>query len=181
MGRYSLSEYEYQKLAHYGNNKQPRRYKPKSKSTFKPKNIPKQKVYYGTKEEVRKQKWLDTHREYLRWRKTPEFAKWRSKQFLKQGGRCYYCDEPLKGIQTNIEHIIPKIRGGDNRKSNLVIACWVCNKNKYTDMIPLKTRKKLKEENSKKRGTWLTMEGNPAYMSDSEHWSYLQRQYREDF
>ena len=46
----------------------------------------------------------------------------------KWGRACVYCgatDVPLE-----IEHMIPKSRGGSNRITNLTLACHVCNQNK---------------------------------------------------
>ena len=46
----------------------------------------------------------------------------------KWGRKCAYCqktDTPLE-----IEHIVPKSRGGSNRVSNLILACRECNVNK---------------------------------------------------
>jgi len=39
--------------------------------------------------------------------------------------KCVYCGK--KNIPLQIEHIIPKSRGGSNRVSNLTIACEKCN------------------------------------------------------
>jgi len=52
-------------------------------------------------------------REYL-------LAKWRRK--------CVYCGRA--GIPLEVEHIIPRIRGGTNRVSNLTLACKTCNQSK---------------------------------------------------
>lgn len=52
-------------------------------------------------------------REYL-------LEKWRRK--------CAYCGKT--GIPLEIEHIVPKSRGGSNRVSNLAIACHTCNQAK---------------------------------------------------
>jgi len=104
-----------------------------------------------------KRTWLEVHREHLRWKKTPEYTSWRCKQFLRQGGTCYYCDLPLSGSAINDEHVIPKIHGGDNRKSNLVLACWRCNKEKNTKMLSQSEREALKAKNRKKRGTYHTL------------------------
>lgn len=43
-------------------------------------------------------------------------------------GKCYYCERPYAGkrIKTK-EHIIPRSKGGDNAKSNIVYACNLCN------------------------------------------------------
>ncbi len=100
------------------------------------------------------QTWLEIHRDFLRWKKTPEFEKWRKKQFLKQGGTCYYCDEFLRGVRQNVEHVIPKIAAGGNNKNNLVLACWKCNKEKYTKILSHKERAILKVDNAKKKGTY---------------------------
>lgn len=54
-------------------------------------------------------------REYL-------LAKWQR--------RCAYCK--MSGIPLQIEHLVPKSRGGSDRASNLVIACDLCNKRKGT-------------------------------------------------
>lgn len=101
-----------------------------------------------------KEMWLKTHREYLRWKKTAAYDRWKRKQFLRQGGTCYYCDQPLKGIKQNNDHVVPKIRGGSNEPKNLVIACWECNRDKYTKLLSRKERDVLKEKNRKKRGTY---------------------------
>jgi Restriction endonuclease len=42
--------------------------------------------------------------------------------------KCAYC--PKKNVPLEIEHIIPKSRGGSNRVSNLTIACHECNQKK---------------------------------------------------
>lgn len=107
-----------------------------------------------------KEAWVTTQREYLRWRKTPEFRKWQRNQFLKQGGTCYYCDSPIYGgVRQNVDHVIPKIRRGDNRHSNLVLACADCNKKKNYDLLPYKERQALKKKNRAKRGTYLKTRG----------------------
>lgn len=126
-----------------------RHYKQTSK---RKKNV--KSVGVATRHKVPQYHWLKTHKEFLRWKKTTEFQKWRKKQFLKQGGTCWYCDEPLIGTRQNIEHVIPKIHGGDNRKSNLVIACWKCNKEKYTTVHSYKVRQANAIKNRKKRGTY---------------------------
>ena len=43
----------------------------------------------------------------------------------KWGRKCAYCGK--SGIPLEIEHIIPKIRGGSNRVSNLTLSCQRCN------------------------------------------------------
>ncbi len=54
-------------------------------------------------------------REYL-------LAKWQR--------QCAYCK--MSGLPLQVEHLMPKSRGGSDRASNLVIACDSCNKRKGT-------------------------------------------------
>lgn len=51
----------------------------------------------------------------------------------KFGRQCCYCD--AKDTPLNIEHIVPKARGGSNRASNLAIACISCNEKKAAQPI----------------------------------------------
>jgi 5-methylcytosine-specific restriction endonuclease McrA len=46
----------------------------------------------------------------------------------KWGRKCAYCQ--IRGMPLEIEHVIPKRRGGSNRPSNLALACEPCNKAK---------------------------------------------------
>jgi len=48
----------------------------------------------------------------------------------KWGHQCAYCKR--KDIPLQIEHVIPKARGGTNRASNLAISCKLCNQRKGT-------------------------------------------------
>lgn len=61
--------------------------------------------------------------------------KLRWKLVLKTCGRCAYCGELLKmndkrRIVADIDHIIPRIKGGSDHHSNLVLACRRCNSSK---------------------------------------------------
>lgn len=113
------------------------------------------------------QTWLEKHRDFLRWKKTPAFQKWRRKQFRDQGGTCYYCDVPLPGIRQNVEHVIPKISPeGTNNPKNLVLACWKCNKEKYTKILKKEVRAALEVKNAKKKGTYHKLK--ELYPSEDE-------------
>ena len=46
----------------------------------------------------------------------------------KFGRQCAYCG--ATGVPLQVEHIVPKVRGGSNRVSNLTIACAECNQAK---------------------------------------------------
>lgn len=48
----------------------------------------------------------------------------------KWNRQCAYCDK--KNLPLEVEHIIPKTRGGTDRVSNLTLACTTCNQEKGT-------------------------------------------------
>jgi len=54
------------------------------------------------------------------------------KEYLlhKYGHECVYCKGTSGDPVLEIEHVIPKSRGGTDKVSNLVIACEVCNREK---------------------------------------------------
>jgi 5-methylcytosine-specific restriction endonuclease McrA len=43
--------------------------------------------------------------------------------FLRDGGRCVYCEAPA----TSLDHVIPRSRGGDHCWENVVSCCRRCN------------------------------------------------------
>jgi 5-methylcytosine-specific restriction endonuclease McrA len=53
---------------------------------------------------------------------------------LKWGRRCAYCD--ATDVPLNIDHIVPRSRGGSHRVSNLTISCAPCNQAK--DAMPVR-------------------------------------------
>ncbi|MGB3405048.1 MAG: RNA-guided endonuclease IscB [Microcoleaceae cyanobacterium] len=69
------------------------------------------------------------------------------KEYLlaKWGRNCVYCG--VENVPLEVEHIMPKSKGGSNRVSNLTIACRCCNLKKGDDPIEkfLKKRPDLRE------------------------------------
>jgi hypothetical protein len=59
-----------------------------------------------------------------------ELAGYEVREYLleKWGRKCAYCG--AKDIPLEVEHIVPKSRGGSNRVSNLALACNACNQTK---------------------------------------------------
>ena len=59
-----------------------------------------------------------------------ELAGYEVREYLleKWGRRCAYCG--VENVPLEIEHIVPKSRGGSNRVSNLTISCRGCNQEK---------------------------------------------------
>jgi 5-methylcytosine-specific restriction endonuclease McrA len=58
--------------------------------------------------------------------------------FLRDGGRCQYCGTEAE----NIDHVIPKSRGGPHEWENVVAACKRCNSRKE-DRLPEEAGLKL--------------------------------------
>ncbi len=61
-----------------------------------------------------------------------ELAGYEVREYLleKWNRHCAYCG--VRGVPLQIEHIVPKARGGSNRVSNLTLACAPCNTTKGT-------------------------------------------------
>lgn len=57
-------------------------------------------------------------------------AGYEAREYLleKWGRKCAYCD--ATHVPLEVEHIVPKARGGSNRVSNLTLACRKCNQGK---------------------------------------------------
>jgi 5-methylcytosine-specific restriction endonuclease McrA len=51
--------------------------------------------------------------------------------FVRDGHRCQYCDSPAE----NIDHVIPRSRGGDHTWENVVAACRPCNARKMDRLL----------------------------------------------
>ncbi|AOY83979.1 RNA-guided endonuclease IscB [Moorena producens JHB] len=64
------------------------------------------------------------------------------KEYLlaKWGRNCVYCG--AENVPLEVEHIVPKSRGGSNRVSNLTLACRCCNQKKGSDPIEKFLKKK---------------------------------------
>lgn len=76
----------------------------------------------------------------------------------KHGRKCFYCDKEVSNFE--VEHLIPKAKGGSNRIDNLTLSCHSCNQKKRTltaeefikQTLPAeKVAKKLKQLSKEKR------------------------------
>lgn len=61
--------------------------------------------------------------------------------YLRQGGRCLLCREPLDPTATplglggtTLEHVIPRSLGGTNDRDNLALSHWECNQARRNDL-----------------------------------------------
>jgi 5-methylcytosine-specific restriction endonuclease McrA len=51
----------------------------------------------------------------------------RNEIFERDGYRCVYCGEQFPAEELTLDHVQPKVRGGDRSAGNLVSACGACN------------------------------------------------------
>lgn len=84
---------------------------------------------------------------------------------------CVYCG--IKKVPFEIEHVIPKARGGSNRISNLVLACEKCNKKKGARSIEEFLRDKPELLNRIKAG--LKKPLRDASVLNSTRWELVMR------
>jgi hypothetical protein len=48
--------------------------------------------------------------------------------FRRDGYRCVYCGVVLPAEQLTLDHVEPRMRGGDHSEGNLVTCCEACNR-----------------------------------------------------
>lgn len=46
---------------------------------------------------------------------------------VRGGNRCAWCRKPLRKGSAQLDHVVPRCKGGSNRPDNLVPACGRCN------------------------------------------------------
>ena len=51
----------------------------------------------------------------------------RDQVFARDGYRCVYCGELFPADELTVDHVQPRVRGGDRSGGNLVTACGGCN------------------------------------------------------
>lgn len=105
---------------------------------------------------------------------------------VRDSHRCMYCGEKGTGAELELEHIIPKSRGGKNTWENLVASCRKCNQRKG-DKTPEEAGMTLirrplpatihtstyvlrqlgAEVNEWKKYLWLDSAGDTQWMKDS--------------
>ncbi|OIO09963.1 MAG: hypothetical protein AUJ52_05370 [Elusimicrobia bacterium CG1_02_63_36] len=61
---------------------------------------------------------------------------------LHYGWRCCYCGERFASDELNLDHILPKSRGGGTSWGNVVVSCIPCNKRK-ANLLPSEAGMKL--------------------------------------
>ena len=60
----------------------------------------------------------------------PDALSMRERIFARDAHRCVYCGGIFPPEQLSLDHVQPRLRGGDNSGGNLVTACHACNTRK---------------------------------------------------
>jgi 5-methylcytosine-specific restriction endonuclease McrA len=85
-----------------------------------------------------------------------KLQKIRNSKFGLQGGRCFYCCQPMwcgnpadfadthglrvartRYLQATAEHLVARSEGGTDTPDNIVAACWFCNTHRHRTKRPL--------------------------------------------
>lgn len=70
----------------------------------------------------------------------------RMRIFDRDGFMCLYCGASPPDVVLEVDHVIPRSRGGSNRDDNLATGCWSCNRGKRDHlMVPPGWDMKVKE------------------------------------
>lgn len=62
--------------------------------------------------------------------RTTESAARRDKVLHRDRFHCVYCGEPFPPEELTLDHVEPRMRGGDDSEGNLVACCVSCNREK---------------------------------------------------
>ena len=66
--------------------------------------------------------------------------------FKRDSFKCQYCGKSAPDVVLEVDHIIPVAKGGDNDLSNLITACFDCNRGKRDKKLTDKQSIKLQKE-----------------------------------
>jgi 5-methylcytosine-specific restriction endonuclease McrA len=79
-------------------------------------------------------------------RRQPIPLKLQREVFARDGLRCRYCGYRHKSASKfEVDHVVPRSKGGADSLANLVVACVRCNQAKGTDVWDVKIRPRYKE------------------------------------
>lgn len=78
--------------------------------------------------------------------------------FKRDGFQCQYCGRKPPEVILEVDHIIPRSKGGDNDSLNLITACFECNRGKRDKLlqdVPVSRAEIIKIERERARQTKL--------------------------
>jgi 5-methylcytosine-specific restriction endonuclease McrA len=97
--------------------------------------------------------------------------------YARDHSQCQYCGKTFSTKELTLDHVVPRVQGGENSWTNLVCACVRCNARKG-GRTPAQARMKLIREPVKpRRNPAITLRlGSPKYQSwkaflDEAYWT----------
>jgi 5-methylcytosine-specific restriction endonuclease McrA len=75
--------------------------------------------------------------------------------FARDGHRCQYCGASAE----NIDHVIPRSRGGPHAWDNVVAACRPCNSRKRDRLLEESGMKLRRKPSAPRKRTWILVAG----------------------
>jgi 5-methylcytosine-specific restriction endonuclease McrA len=97
--------------------------------------------------------------------------------YARDNNRCQYCGMHFATKELTLDHVVPRVQGGEHTWENLVCACVKCNVRKGGRTPKQAGMKLVRKPVMPKRSPMLTIKlGNPKYASwktfvDSAYWS----------
>lgn len=68
---------------------------------------------------------------FVRVRGRREHVPWtRANIYLRDDHRCQYCGDPFRSDELTFDHVVPQAQGGGKSWTNIVSACYPCNRRK---------------------------------------------------
>ena len=87
-------------------------------------------VKKGGKHKAEEKRIMRMKRGYSLW--PMHYRKYKKYLVLRDGLRCHYCDTLVTYDEVQIDHVVPRVRGGSDAPHNLVLSCPRCNHVKST-------------------------------------------------
>ena len=87
----------------------------------------------------------------------------------KFGRKCVYCG--AENVPLNIDHVVPKARGGSNRISNLVLSCVDCNQKKDSKPVEVFLKNRPEVLDRIKRGLKTSLRDAAAV--NTTRWAFF--------
>ncbi len=88
---------------------------------------------YDNQVSVKRRDYPVRYRSVITFQKWPrKYTKYKALLVKRDGLICHYCNQPMDYDDAQIDHVIPRVRGGSDAPINLVLACPNCNHIKAT-------------------------------------------------
>jgi len=97
--------------------------------------------------------------------------------YARDGSRCQYCGKPFPTRELTLDHVVPRVQGGENSWTNLVCACVRCNARKGGRTPAQASMKLIRVPKRPRRNPAIALRlGSPRYQSwkaflDEAYWT----------